>query len=79
MTKFRSLVMTVPVTAKSVPRLKLPTTRTRWPDSSLSLPAVAGGRDYVLSGPGTHPVASVAYRCQGEPVTVILLQRDNGT
>jgi chemotaxis protein CheX len=44
--------------------------------SRLSLPTVADGLDYSLKVAGSHPVSEVAFRCEGEPMRVRLLERD---
>lgn len=43
--------------------------------STLSLPAVALGADYDLQVVDTRVVASVSFTCEGEPLTIALLER----
>lgn len=44
--------------------------------SILSLPAVADGSDYRLNFPGGRKLSQVAFECDGEPLLVTLLERD---
>ena len=44
--------------------------------TQLSLPLVVEGRDHDFSGPGTGPVRSVRFTCDGQPVVVRILQSD---
>jgi len=45
--------------------------------SLLSLPSVTEGLDYTVSVPGGRLVGQVAFDCQGEPLRVSLLERDD--
>jgi chemotaxis protein CheX len=42
---------------------------------SISLPAVALGSDDTISVPGTTPLASVPFTCDGHPFVITLLER----
>jgi len=42
----------------------------------LSLPAVVEGNDSTLHIPGSSLVSQVAFECQGQPLLVMLLKRD---
>lgn len=44
--------------------------------TELSLPAVAEGVDYRLTVPGSHQLVKLRYACSGQPLQVILVERD---
>jgi chemotaxis protein CheX len=44
--------------------------------SRLTLPAVAEGRDYHLKVAGSQLLSEICFECEGEPMRVTLLQRD---
>jgi len=44
--------------------------------SRLTLPAVAEGRDYHLKVAGSQLLSEISFECEGEPMRVTLLQRD---
>jgi chemotaxis protein CheX len=44
--------------------------------SKLTLPAVAEGRDYHVKIAGSQLLSEITFSCEGEPMRVTLLQRD---
>jgi CheY-specific phosphatase CheX len=44
--------------------------------SQLSLPTVAQGRDFTARVPGSRMTGQMAFECQGEPLLVTVLERD---
>ena len=43
---------------------------------ALSLPTVAEGLDYTISFPGGRLLSQVAFDCQGEPLLITLMEKD---
>jgi len=46
--------------------------------SRLSLPSVVEGADYEVIVPGSRVVCRVGFRCEGEPLQVTFVERQNG-
>ena len=45
--------------------------------SAISLPAVAEGNDYRMGVPGGRSVSRASFTCEGEPLLVTLIERDD--